>query len=145
MNKETYQEMKKRQREEVNRLPIYWAFGDKQYQELLQKLNKTDEEIQEECFGIFGGLAFKKDKEFIIKTLIRHDKEMTETLKNDNEFLKNALIYELGNHEYIITYNTSDTFRALGLSKQFFDDEEKHNILIEAIEEYKKDMERLGW
>lgn len=145
MNGKTYKELKDRQQQEVNNLPIYWAFGDRQYQELLIKLNKTDEEIKQECFGIFGGLAFIKDKELIYSTFKKHREELKEKLNNDNDFLKEALIYELGNHEYIITYDLGDTLEVLGLSREFFENEEKQNILNEAIAEYKKEMEQIWW
>lgn len=102
---------------------------------------KEIENIESECVGFMGGLIFKKDKDFIFNTFLKHDEEMTNALENDNEFLKNALKYELRNHEYIITHYINDTLRALGLSKQFFENSvEKCNILNEPI----KEMEVLG-
>lgn len=71
--------------------------------------------------------------------------EFKENLKNDN-FLQSAFEYELANHEYIITYDVSDALRALGITLEEYQKNNRYKeIMKKAIENYKKDMELLGW
>ena len=146
MKKLTYKELRERHQEETNKLPIYWAFGSEQYEELKKKLNiKNDDELKEKCFGIFGGIALKTDKEKILETLKRHNEE-EKKLFEDDDFLQSAFEYELGNHEYIITYDLSDTLRALGISyKEYQESERYQNIMEVAISNYREEMKKFGW
>lgn len=144
--KQLYQEFKEKVQKETNNLPIYWAFGKEQTDKLMEKLNiKNDEEQKEKCFGIFGGLAFKKDKEMILNTFKRHNEELKENLKDD-EFLKSAFRYEMSNHEYIITYDITDTLNALNITlDEYHNSERMKKLFKEAKEDYIKSMEEMGW
>ena len=66
----------------------------------------------------------------------RHDKEMFEAMKDD-EFVLQMFEYELGNHEFCITYNYDDALRACGLK---FDelDERMLGLLKTARDNYIK-------
>ncbi len=144
--KDSYIILKEKQQKEINDLPIYWAFGDKQLEELKQKLNiKNDDELKEKCCAICGGIAFKKDIDKILDTFKRLDEEMHEAYKND-EFLQKAFEYELLNHEYVITYEIEATLTALGITqKEYTEDERIRKIAKKAIQKYLKEMEKLGW
>lgn len=144
--KKLYQEFKERIQKETNKLPIYWVFGKEQIDKLTKKLNlKNDGELKEKCFGIFGGLALKKDKEMILNTLKKHNEELKENLKND-DFLKSAFRYEMSNHEYIITYDIEDTLQALNITlEEYQKNERMQQLFKEAEEDYLKDMEAMGW
>ena len=113
----TYVEFKEKRQKEINELPMYFAFSDKQFNELMVKLGYNDENVfLNDIMSIGGGsIILKKDKELVMNTFDRIDKELTENFKND-EFLESAFEYELGNHEYCITYDISETLDALDIS-----------------------------
>lgn len=145
MKKNTYKNFKEKQQQKINNLPIYWAFGEKQYKELLEKLNLKDEEIKEKCFSIFGGLALKTDKDYILNTFKQNNEELKEQLKKD-DFLLDAIEYELSNHEYIVTYDVMDALDVLGITYEEYQTNERINAITkQAIKNYMKDMEELGY
>ena len=144
--KKTYEEFKERQQKEIDDLPIYFAFGDRQLQEKSEELGfKNIDDMLNNVVGIgAGGFCKKEDYQNIINTFKKHDEELKENLKND-EFLKSAFEYELANHEYIITYDISDALRPLGIKyDEYLKNERYQNIMKKAIENYKKDMKLLG-
>ena len=145
--KNIYKEFKERQQKETNNLPIYFAFGNAQLQERADELGfDSIDDMLSNVVGIgAGGFCKKEDYQNIINTFKKHDEELKENLKND-EFLKSAFEYELANHEYIITYDISDALRPLGIKyDEYLKNERYQNIMKKAIENYKKDMELLGW
>ena len=145
--KNLYLELKERQQNELNNLPIYWAFGQSQIDELVQKLGfKTEDDLLKNVFTIgAGSIILKKDKELVLDTFKRHEKELNDNMLND-DFLQSAFEYELANHEYIITYDLDETLRALGIKKdEFYNDDRLKNIMSLAITNYKRDMELMGW
>ena len=144
--KNNYKNFKEKQQKEINSLPIYWAFGKEQTDELMERLNiKSDEELKEKCFSIFGGIALKEDKNRILNTFERQNQELKDALKDD-DFLQDALEYELGNHEYIVTYDISEALNTLGITyKEYKENERINSIAKLAIKNYLEDMEQLGW
>ena len=92
-----------------------------------------------------GSIVLKKDLDAILKTFQENEKEMEKAFEND-EFLQSAFEFELGNHEYIITYDITDTLGALGISfKEYNENERMKKLMNQAIKNYKKDMEKFGW
>ena len=145
--KNLYLEMKERQQKETDNLPIYFAFGDRQLQEKSNELGfESIDDMIKNIVGIgAGGFCKKEDYQNIINTFKKHNEELKENLKND-EFLQSAFEYELANHEYIITYDISDTLRSLGITlKEYQENERYQNIMKVAISNYKKEMEKMGW
>lgn len=142
-----YEELKAKQRKEADALPIYFAFGQRQFDELMQKLGfDNEEEFKKNVFTIgAGSIILNKDKEKVLDTFLKNEKEMEKAFEND-DFLLSAFEYELANHEYIITYDISDTLRALGISlKEYQENERYKKIMAQAITNYKKAMEKFGW
>ena len=147
MKNNKYIEFKERQQAETNALPIHFAFGDRQLQEKAEKLGfKTVDEMIKNVTGIgAGGFVLKNDLDLVLDTFKRHDEEMKEALKDD-EFLESAFEYELGNHEYIITYDVGDALRALGITyKEYQENERYKNIMKKAIKNYMDYIEKCGW
>lgn len=147
MKNNIYTEFKERQQKEINDLPIYFAFGDRQLQEKADELGfSTVEEMLQNVVGIgAGGFVLKNDLDLVLDTFKRHSEEMSEALKND-DFLKDALEYELGNHEYIITYDVSEALRPLGITyKEYQTNERYQRIMKEAVRSYTDYMEKCGW
>ena len=126
---------------------MYFAFSDKQFNELMIKLGYDDENVfLKDIMSVGGGsIILKKDKELIMNTFDRIDKELTENFKND-EFLESAFEYELGNHEYCITYDISETLDALDISYDEYQNNERiQKIAKKAIKKYMDKMKKIGW
>lgn len=144
--KNIYEEFKERQQKETNNLPIYFAFGNAQLQEKADELGfKSIDDMINNVVGIgAGGFCKKEDHQNIINTFKKHDEELKENLKND-EFLKSAFRYEMSNHEYVVTYDVSDTLRALGITLEEYQKSERMQKLFkEAKKDYLKAMNELG-
>ena len=142
-----YEELKAKHQQEVNNLPIYFAFGQKQINEIIEKLGfKDEEELKKNVFTIgAGSIILNKDKDKVLNTFLEHDKEMIKAFEND-DFLLSAFEYELANHEYIITYDITDTLGALGIKLTEYQENKRfQEIMQQAITNYKKDMEKFGW
>lgn len=105
-----YEQLHKKQLEESSKLPMYWAFTEKQFNNLLCRLNAKEEDFTTIC----GALILKKDETYVTETLKRHKREMKNAMENI-EFFKSAIIYEMRNHEYAINYQGDyDVCHALG-------------------------------
>lgn len=111
---ETYVEQKKRHAEELNNFKgLFFAFSQEQLNEGLKKLNATTQDIV--SIGA-GGFILKAELQAFKDMYKRHGTERRE-LKNDRNKLFEALVYELRNHEYCVTYDTADALDSLGLTK----------------------------
>lgn len=144
---ETYGQMKARHQKAVDNLPMYFAFGDKQFNELREKLGfETEEEMLKDVFTLgAGSIILKKDKELVMSTFEQNSKEMDEAMKDD-DFLLSAFEYELGNHEYVITYEIDETLGALGIDpEEYLNSERMKRIMKQAKINYLKEMEEFGY
>ena len=144
---ETYSQMKSRHQKAVDNLPMYFAFGDRQFNELRERLGfETEEEMLKNVFTLgAGSIILKKDKELVMSTFEQNSKEMDEAMKND-DFLLSAFEYELGNHEYVITYEIDETLDALGIDpEEYLNSERMKRIMKQAKINYLKEMEEFGY
>jgi len=64
-----------------------------------------------------GGYILKTRRDDFVAMFKKH-KEEKQALKKQEKSLLEALVYELKNHEYCITYDVTDTLEALGYSKE---------------------------
>lgn len=150
----TYRELKEKHQAEVNELPIYWAFGDKQWRDLLEKLGMTEEQAKTELVVMLGGIVRKCDAKHILDTLARHRQEMQEAMK-DLEFFKSAVLYEMRNHEYGINMQADwDVINALGFNVKYSDGnelidckmtEEQKKVYLKARREYFRLADEKEW
>lgn len=143
-----YIEFKEKNQKEINNLPIYWAFGQSQLEEVAHELNfKSADEMIPHVKGIgYGGFCKEEDYHNIIDTFKRQDENLSDLLHNDFDFLVDALEYELGNHEYVITYDISDALNSLGISlKEYDNSPELQKAMKLAKSNYLKEMERFGY
>ena len=93
-----YAEMKKRHQEKVNALPIYWAFTEERFDEVLKELGLTKNDIDKLCNTFGGGFCLAKDAQMIADTLARNFKEVEDAIKADETgdgFIKDMFLYEL--------------------------------------------------
>ena len=142
---EKYVEMKGRHQKMVDSLPLKFAFSEKQIKKAMQELGLTKDDT-DKIVGIgAGGFCLPETAEKLVEYYKQFDEEEQKAFKND-EFLQSAFEYELANHEYIITYDLFDTLRALNITEEEYQKNERYqDIMKKAIKNYKKDMERFGW
>lgn len=116
-----YTEMKARHQERVNALPIKFAFGMKQFREMMASWGLTENDTDKIYkMGGTGGFYLRTDSKLIFNTLEENEIEMQAAIRNDIDgsgFIKDMFIYELDNHEYSYTGDLEPTLDALGLSE----------------------------
>lgn len=117
MNK--YAELRQRQQQETNALPIGFAFGNRQFEEMMRGWGLDPEKDLDKIYrlGSTGGYYKKTDAQLIRDTLNRHEAELQEAIYGDKTgegFIYEMFLYELDNHEYGYTRDTEDTLDALG-------------------------------
>lgn len=135
-----YDELKKRQEEEINQIPIIVAFSYNELKEGMQKIGLTE---KEKMVNIGNAVYLKEgDIEKYRSMIKRFDKELAEAINNKNtgiEFTKDMFFSQLKNNEYGYTRNLEYTLKAVGYTKEEID---KNGILKQglelALEEYKK-------
>lgn len=133
-----YVDYKAKQQKEFNKLPMKAAFGDKQFKEMMAEwgLTTSKEDLEKICSIGAGAYCLTKDYHLFIEFSERSVKEDEEFYSND-ENLKDALIYEFGNHECGYTWDFENGIIALGFSvKEFFSDQRKAKVFAEARKEY---------
>lgn len=128
---ETYSQFSKRRQEEhdaFSKENIFYAFTNSQLDEALAERN-----IRPEVAAVVldkipcGGFILRDKKDEYLLLLERFAKEL-ETRLEDQEFMLDALVYELSNHEYGYTLDPTDALESLGLRR----DQVKDSVLREA-------------
>lgn len=138
---ESYLDMKARHEKEINEFPFGFAFSNEQFKEMMEKWGLTENDTDKILSIGMGGYIRKIDKENMQNLFKRHKEEKEKGYKND-QFLQSAIEYELGNHEYIITYDLEPTLSALGYSIDILQNKRFKNILEKAKKNYLKSMEK---
>lgn len=137
-----YNKYKENRQNAFNKLPIYWAFGEGQFQELLKKLNLKDTpEDLKKLITIGHGGIMKKCDLYLLKnyeTTFSKDKLLF-WLNNNFQFAYSAFQYEMDNHEFSLTYDIDVIFSALDIT---YDDIYINAMLRLAFLRAKKDYLR---
>ena len=130
---------KREKQQKINNFPMMFAFSKEQLENGKIKLGVKD---NNELLSIGGGGFIRKiDKEEFNNLIIQLDNELKEKLNND-EFLFQALLYEIANHEYCYSYDLTDSLEVLGLKENDVRaDKRMNNILNKAIREYKNNLD----
>ena len=141
----TYLELRKKQDEEFNTFPKFFAFSDEQFKEGLKKLGVKKDEI---VYLAGGGYIRKIDVKSYDEMNKRHIAEFKEACKDLN-FATSMFYYELNNHEYSYTQDISETLLGLGLSETKVAQDpilsealQKAIDKINGLEEARKERER---
>ena len=117
---EHYIEMKARHQQEVNALPLGFAFGDKQFSEMMTGWGLSPEHDLDKIWSIGAGAYIqKKDADRMHKTFSRHRDEISAAIAADGTgegFICEMFEAEMNNHEYSYTGDLDDTLDALGLT-----------------------------
>ena len=117
MNK--YAELRQRQQQEVNALPIGFAFGNRQFEEMMRGWGLDPEKDLDIIYrlGRTGGYYKKTDAQLIHDTFCSHDAELQAAIAEDKTgegFIYEMFLCELDNHEYGYTMDTEETLDTLG-------------------------------
>lgn len=121
---ESYKEMMERQQQEVNNFPLGFAFGNKQFEEMMAKWGldaKKDSDLARVAHLFAGAYILKKDVPAYKDLHRRHHDEMAAAIEADETgegFIYEMFLYELDNHEFGYTMDTEDTLDALGYTAE---------------------------
>lgn len=128
--------------QELNDFPIMWAFNDEQFAEGMQKLGLKETDTDKIHFVGNGGFMKKTSWRAFEMMMMRHERERAEAFKDD-EFVYDAFLYELANHEFCITYEFEPTLAALGLTEDDLkaDNSRLYKIMIQAKNDYMTGVE----
>lgn len=131
----SYAEMKKRHQAETNALPMYWAFTEERFDEILKELGLTKNDTDKLCRAPGGGFCLASDAQMIADTLIRHRKELEAAIEADatgDDFVKDMFMYELRNHEYTYTLETEETIESCGFTEEQVEADPRLKLGLEA-------------
>ena len=145
-----YAEMKERHQQRVNALPLKFAFGMKQFREMMESWGLTENDTDRIYkMGGTGGFYLREDSSAIYNTFEENEIEMQAAIRNDIDgsgFIRDMFSYELANHEYCVTFDLEPTLDALGLS---VDDVNESPALLNGLklakEEYLAEAAKNGW
>ena len=116
MNK--YSELRQRQQQEFNALPLGFAFSQKQFGEMMEEWGLDPEKDLDKIYRLpGGGYVQKKDADLLHQTTERHSAEMAAAIAEDKTgegFIYEMFFCELDNHEYGYTGDSENTLYALG-------------------------------
>lgn len=115
---ETYTEQKARHSKEFNEFQgIFFAFSDEQFAEGMKRMGLAVDDYKSIVSIGSGGYILKSKRDEFRALFARQDKERKD-LKKDEKKLIEALIYELGNHEYSYTGDATDAVESLGYTME---------------------------
>jgi hypothetical protein len=123
-----YKVLKDKQSKEFNDFPISFAFSDKQFKEGMERLGLTENDTDKVYSIGGGGFIRKSDSKKFSEMLNKQDEEMRIAIEQDTTgegFIYDMFRYELANHEYGYTFELDDTLRALGLTFEKVESNEK--------------------
>ena len=117
-----YEEMRIRQQEEFNALPIGFAFSEDQFRKMMKGWGLDPQHDLDKIYKIpGGGYIQKKDRETVLETMNRFDIELREHIAADttgNGFIYEMFLSELKYHEYGYTGDVEESLGALGLTEE---------------------------
>ncbi len=145
-----YTALIQRQQEEVNNLPIGFAFDQGQFDQMMRNWGLDPDEDLDKIYSIgtvysigAGGFVQEKDEQFITQTMQRHQAERTAAIAADltgDEFIYWMFLSELSDHGYGYTGDLEETLDALGYTwEEVCADKRLHHGLKIAIKKLLED------
>lgn len=129
----TYAQYTKKRQDDFNALPIVFAYTDDQFKDGMEKLGLKPKDTDKVYrLGNSGGFYKKSDSE-LIRAWIEAD-TLDDLMKN-YAFCKDAVMYEMSNHEYCINWQGDyDVMSCFG------------NVhYVDALDELEQYFNELGW
>lgn len=130
-----YREFKEMKQKEFNALPTMFAFNKSQLDEQLEKIKANRNEI----VSLGCGMFMRKADLYKLEAFNGKYEAMKNQLMENDEFLLDAFLYELRNHEYIITREVDDALSVFDLT---VDDVMKDDRMLVAINKAMNIIER---
>ena len=121
---ESYRTLKERQQQEVNSFPLGFAFGNKQFEEMMSRWGldaKKDSDLAQVASLFGGAYILKKDISSYKAMCRRHHEEIAEAVAEDvtgEGFIYEMFLCELNNYEFGYTGDASDAIEALGYTAE---------------------------
>lgn len=141
-----YIEMKKRHQQELNALPLHFAFGNEQMEKKMAELGLTEKNLKDKVVSIgYGGFMLKEDAPKYIETVRRHARERKEAIESDKDgtgYIYQMFRYELQNYEYGYTGDDTDTIEHLGFTREEI---ENSPALRKGLKKAKKSIREVEW
>ncbi|MBF0795189.1 DUF7659 family protein [Mammaliicoccus lentus] len=136
---ETYLEFKERTKKETEQFPMFFAFDNEQLKEGKKEINASDDD---KLLAIGGGGYIKvEDKQNLLDLFDSHEQEHKSNMLANDDYVYHMVKYELGNHEFVITYDTTDTFRACGLTKELLNNNPQlQEVVNKAVKDYEEEV-----
>lgn len=141
-----YVEVKERHQKRVNKFPLMFAFSNSQFEDGMKKWGLTIDDTDKIYSIGAGGYIRKTDLEEYNKMwdeIRKEHNDLIEADKTGDGYIKDMFVYELGNHEYCITHDLTDTLDALELTyeKVINDNALKHGLELARKEVIEKENE----
>lgn len=133
-----YVDYKNQQQAKFNKLPIKAAFSDEQFRDMMAEwgLTTSDEDLKKIVSIEAGAYCLREDKHLLEEFVDQSLKEDAEYFKDDDQ-LKDAFLYEFGNHECAYTGNPYEALYALHYTKAELNrDERLARIFKQSWREY---------
>lgn len=114
-----YRELLQKHQQEVNVLPIRYAFGEQQFREMMNAWGLDPEKDLDKIYrlGDAGGFYLRTDARLVCDTFCRLKEEREAAIAEDKTgdgFIYQMFLCELANHEYNYTEDVEETLDALG-------------------------------
>lgn len=116
-----YIELRERQQKEFNALPLGFAFGDKQFNEMMKKWGLDPDKDTDKIYHVMAGCYVRKgaDHRLLHDTWNRFEAEREREIREDTTgdgFVFDMFLTELEDHEFGYTRNPEDALDAIGLT-----------------------------
>ena len=141
----TYEEYRKIREQEVNELPVFWAFSDDQFRKAMEERGLTENDTDKIYALGSGGFYLRTDADKV-RAFFNKPDTLHDLIINDPVFAEEAFYYEMCNHEYGINYQGDWDVCSCFCKKEldFKDDKSYVDYLLEAgynsdvVETYRK-------
>lgn len=114
-----YKLLRERQQKEFDRMPMFFAFNEKQFNEGMESFSLSPNDTDKIVSIGYGGFMKKEDSHLLHEIIKRHEKERADAINQDltgEGFICDMFNYELGNHEFSYTGEVDDALEALGIT-----------------------------
>lgn len=132
-----YVELRKQHQDKVDALPLKFAFSREQFKSAMSELGFTENDTDKISWIGLGGFCLKTDKEAVDRVFDETYDEMNKAMRDD-EFCIDAIEYEMGNHEYALTYDMDEVLESLGLNGN---NERIQKLFLKAEQRYFNSLE----